>query len=80
MTPAQARAARAILRLSTKQVAQLAAVAPNTVNRVEQDDVGVRGPNPTTVNAIKRIYEERGIEFLSAQDSGIRIREGSKIG
>ena len=64
MKPFQARAARAILQLGVRDVAKLADVNPNTVSRVEQDDVGIRGPNAVTVQAIRRVYEERGIVFL----------------
>lgn len=64
MKPMQARAARAILQLGVREVAKLADVTPNTVSRVEQEDIGVRGPNPVTVHAIRRVYEEQGIVFL----------------
>jgi transcriptional regulator with XRE-family HTH domain len=74
MTPAQARAARAMLQLKTTEVATLAAVTPNTVSRVEQDNSGARGPNSTTVNAIRRVYEERGVEFLDGDYPGVRLR------
>jgi hypothetical protein len=73
----QARAARAMLRLGVREVAQLAKVTANTVSRVEQDDVGPRGPQPVTVEAIKRVYEERGIVFFSegpSPDGGIGVR------
>lgn len=65
MTPTQARAARAILKLGVREVAELANVTPNTVSRVEQDDAGPRGPQPITIDAIRRVYEARGIVFLS---------------
>lgn len=73
----QARAARAILKLGVREVAQLAKVTANTVSRVEQDDVGPRGPQPVTVEAIKRVYEQRGIIFFDegpAPPGGIGVR------
>jgi hypothetical protein len=60
----QARAARAILKLGVREVAELAKVTANTVSRVEQDEAGPRGPQPVTVEAIKRVYEARGIVFF----------------
>jgi transcriptional regulator with XRE-family HTH domain len=57
MTPSQARAARAMLKLGVREVADLAKVTPNTVSRVEQDDSGPRGPQAVTVDAIRRVYE-----------------------
>lgn len=68
MNSLQARAARAILKLGVREVAELAKVTPNTVSRIEQDDVGPRGPQPVTVDAIRRVYEARGIIFLAAGD------------
>lgn len=73
MLPAQARAARAMLQLKTTEVAAMAGVAPNTVTRVEQDSVAVRGPNASTVSTIRRFYEDRGIEFLDDDHPGLRL-------
>ncbi|WEX74828.1 helix-turn-helix domain-containing protein [Sinorhizobium numidicum] len=78
---AQARAARAILKLGVREVAQLAKVTANTVSRIEQDEVGPRGPQPVTVEAIRRVYEERGIVFFDegpAPDGGSGVRLGNK--
>lgn len=79
MSPSQARAARAILKLGVREVAELAKVTANTVSRLEQDEAGPRGPQPVTVDAIKRVYEERGIIFLDAGASpnggpGVRLK------
>jgi transcriptional regulator with XRE-family HTH domain len=79
VTPGQARAARAILKLGVREVAELAKVTANTVSRLEQDEAGPRGPQPITVDAIKRVYEERGIIFFDAGASpnggpGVRLK------
>lgn len=77
MNSVQARAARAILKLGVREVAELAKVTANTVSRVEQDDIGRRGPQPVTIEAIKRVYEERGIVFFDegpAPNGGIGVR------
>jgi hypothetical protein len=78
VNPAQARAARAILKLGVREVAELAKVTANTVSRVEQDEAGPRGPQPVTVEAIKRVYEDRGIIFFEADPApnggpGVRL-------
>jgi hypothetical protein len=78
VNPAQARAARAILKLGVREVAELAKVTANTVSRVEQDETGPRGPQPVTVEAIKRVYEDRGIIFFEADSApnggpGVRL-------
>jgi transcriptional regulator with XRE-family HTH domain len=75
----QARAARAILKLGVREVAQLAKVTANTVSRVEQDEFGPRGPQPVTVEAIKRVYEAHGIIFFDegpAPEGGVGVRLG----
>lgn len=79
MNPAQARAARAMLKLGVREVAELAKVTANTVSRVEQDDVGPRGPQPVTIEAIKRVYQEHGIVFVDegaspAGGKGVRLQ------
>ena len=82
MNSVQARAARAILKLGVREVADLAKVTANTVSRIEQDDTGRRGPQPVTIEAIKRVYEERGIIFFDegpAPDGGIGIRLAKKV-
>lgn len=80
MNPAQARAARAMLKLGVREVAEMAKVTANTVSRVEQDDIGPRGPQPVTIEAIKRVYQERGIIFLDEGESstggkGVRLEK-----
>lgn len=74
MTPGQARAARALLKLGVREVAELARVTPNTVSRVEQDEQGPRGAQPVTVDAIKRVYEAAGIEFIPENGGGAGVR------
>ncbi len=59
ITGAQARAARAMLRLTVAAVAQSADVAPNTVVRVEAD----KSVNTGTLNAIRTVYEAAGVRF-----------------
>ncbi|MGB8289656.1 XRE family transcriptional regulator (plasmid) [Rhizobium ruizarguesonis] len=66
-----------MLKLGVREVAELAKVTANTVSRVEQDDAGPRGPQPVTIDAIKRVYEERGIIFFeegSAPNGGKGVR------
>jgi hypothetical protein len=80
LIPSQARAARAILKLGVREVAELAKVTPNTVSRVEQDNLGARGPQPVTIDAIKRVYEDRGIVFIEEGPSpaggrGVRLEK-----
>jgi len=74
MTPEQARAARAILKLGVREVAELAKVTPNTVSRLEQDETGPRGPQPVTVEAVRRVYEAAGVQFIPENGGGAGVR------
>lgn len=74
MTPGQARAARALLKLGVREVAELAKVTPNTVSRIEQDDQGPRGAQPVTIEAIRRVYEAAGIQFIPENGAGAGVR------
>jgi transcriptional regulator with XRE-family HTH domain len=80
MNPSQARAARAMLKLGVRDVAELAKVTPNTVSRLEQDDQGARGPQPVTVDAVRRVYESRGVEFIpeNGGGAGVRLKKGHR--
>ncbi len=70
MTPAQARAARAILKVGVREVATQTGVTPNTVSRTEaQTPQSVRGPNTATIAVLKAWYESQGIQFLDAGDT-----------
>jgi len=55
----------------------VAKVTANTVSRVEQDDPGARAPQPVTIEAIKRVYEARGVIFFDegpAPNGGAGVR------
>jgi transcriptional regulator with XRE-family HTH domain len=65
-----------MLKLGVREVAELAKVTANTVSRVEQDDFGPRVPQPVTMEAIKRVYQERGIMFL---DEGVSVSGGKGV-
>jgi hypothetical protein len=43
-------------------------------SRVEQDDFGPRGPQRATVDAIRRVYEEKGIVFIPENGGGPGVR------
>lgn len=74
MTPAQARAARALLKLGVRDVAEMAKVTPNTVSRIEQDDQGPRGAQPVTIEAIRKVYEAAGVQFIPENGGGAGVR------
>jgi transcriptional regulator with XRE-family HTH domain len=63
-----------MLKMGVREIADLAKVTPNTVSRVEQDDFGPRGPQRVTVDAIRRVYEEKGIVFIPENGGGPGVR------
>src|SRR5258708_22459344 len=66
---AQARAARAMVRLTVSELANAAQVAPNTIVRFEAD----KGVNASSLTAIRRALEGRGIEFTNGDKPGVRL-------
>ncbi len=75
MTPEQARAARAILRVGVRDVAEATGVTPNTVSRIEAPtENGKRGPQASTIAAIRSWYETKNIEFIAENGGGPGVR------
>ena len=73
MTPAQCRAARALINWSTQQLASQAEVGVNTVNRFE----GGQDARMSSVDKIRAALESAGIAFIQRNGggSGVRLRE-----
>ncbi len=70
ITPAQIRAARALLRLDQADLADRAHVSVATVRRLESAGSAARVA-PTTVGEIRRALEAAGAEFITG---GVRRR------
>lgn len=75
MTPAQCRAARALLNLEQADVADRAGVARATLIDFEK---GQRAPRETTVAAIRTALEEAGVEFIAENGGGAGVRLRSR--
>ena len=75
MAPEQARAARAMLKVGVRDVAEATGVTPNTVSRIEAStDPSKRGPQASTVAVIKTWYENQGLEFIPENGGGPGVR------
>lgn len=62
MDSKQARAARAVLKMGVREIAELAGVTPNTISRIENGgDAKV-----STMKALREVYETMGIVFVDA--------------
>jgi len=83
MTPAQCRAARALLDWTQQKLANAAGIAVSTVAGFERS-LRVMGPetNKATthekIQAIQRALESAGIEFIDENGSGagVKFRKG----
>lgn len=69
ITGAQVRMARAGVRMSVRELAEAAKVAPNTVTRVE----AAQAVNTSTLTLLQQALERAGAEFSS--DGSVRLRE-----
>ncbi|MDO5370571.1 helix-turn-helix transcriptional regulator [Paracoccus sp. (in: a-proteobacteria)] len=71
MTPAQCRAARALLGLEQGDVAERAGIARATLIDFEKDQ---RTPRAATIAAIQTALEDAGVEFIADEGEGVGVR------
>lgn len=78
MTPAQCRAARALVRLSQGEVATAADVGAKTIADFERESG--RELHPRTLAAIRAALEAAGVEFIPENGSGpgVRLRKAER--
>ncbi len=69
LTNAQVRAARALLGWTAKQLAAKVGVHRNTISNIE---VGRYAP-PETMQAIKHVLQQAGVEFTNGKRPGVRL-------
>ena len=77
MTPAQCRAARALVRLSQDDLAEASKVAKATIAAFELDQ---RQPYPRTLVALRSALEDHGVVFIAENGggAGVRLRDMEK--
>ncbi len=73
ITSAQIRAARGLLDWSRKDLADHSGVSFASMMRLESFD-GVPSSNVRTLEAVKKAFEEAGIEFIGTPQSGAGVR------
>jgi predicted transcriptional regulator len=79
MTAGQLRAARALLGIDQKTLADMAGVSLPTIQRMEASEGIVRG-NVDTLTKIVDALNRAGVELLSAGGRGVRLKESSGHG
>ena len=75
LTPAQIRAARALLRWSQSDLAARSGVHVNPIKAFESER---SAPIWTTLNKLERALRKAGVEFIDQNDAkgpGVRLRE-----
>jgi transcriptional regulator with XRE-family HTH domain len=75
MTPAQCRAARALLDWTQVRLADAAGIGVATVTSFERS---WRVASPATIQAMQRALEDAGVEFIPENGSGegVRMKKG----
>lgn len=75
ITSGQIRAARALLRWSSQDLADASGIGITTIKRMEVMD-GVPAGNVRTLAALQSALEAAGIEFVGSPDKapGVRLR------
>ena len=73
LTPAQIRAARALLHWSAEDLARESAVGLATIRRAEnsQNETSMNAPNDL---AVRRALEAAGVEFIDENGGGPGVR------
>jgi DNA-binding transcriptional regulator YiaG len=72
MTPAQCRAARALIEMSLNHLAAAAVVPPAIVWDLE---AGVSAPSEANLHALRQVLEKGGVEFIDGDRPGVRLRK-----
>ncbi len=67
----QIAAARGLIGMSQAELAKLAGITPEALNRFEGGQT--KKPHRTTVDALRRVLEERNVEFLNGGSPGVRL-------
>jgi transcriptional regulator with XRE-family HTH domain len=79
MTSEQVRAARMLLRWEQKELARKSGISLPTIKRLESQP-GTLSAYADTIAAIRKAFEDQGIEFLNGDMPGARLRKGHKAG
>ncbi len=73
ITSSQIRAARALLDWTRSELSERSGVGISALMRFESAD-GVPAGNIKTIDAVKKAFEEAGIEFIGTPDSQAGVR------
>jgi predicted transcriptional regulator len=71
LTPAQIRAARAMLDWTQRELAERAGISKTGLNNIER---GSADPKASTLTAIWRAIEDAGVEFTNGDEPGVKLK------
>ena len=71
LTPAQIRAARAMLDWTQGELAKRAGISKTGLNNIER---GSADPKASTLTAIWRAIEDAGVEFTNGDEPGVKLK------
>jgi transcriptional regulator with XRE-family HTH domain len=74
-TPAQCRAARALLNWSQKDLSEASLVGTKTIADYER---GTRAPYDRTLRDLRETFEAAGIEFTNGDTPGLRLNPSQR--
>ena len=73
ITSGQIKAARALVGMTAAKLAELSGVPYTTVVRMESSD-GIPSGQVITLDAVQKVLEDAGIEFIGTPESGAGVR------
>ena len=73
VTSDQIRAARSLLRWTGKELAERSGVGFSTLMRLEAEE-GVPNAQAKTLEALRKAFEDAGIEFIGTPESGAGVK------
>jgi transcriptional regulator with XRE-family HTH domain len=71
ITPAQCRAARALVDITQDRLAELSGVSKRTIAHFE---AGQRTPIPANLSMLQQALEGAGVEFTNGGEPGVKLR------
>jgi hypothetical protein len=74
ITSEQVRAARALIRLEQRDLAETSKVSLPSIKRLETTP-GALSAQPRTIEAIRSALEAAGVEFTNGDQPGVRLRK-----
>jgi len=77
LSPAQCRAARALLNWSQEDLVRASGITKKTIADLER---GATMPRQQTQVQILAAFEQAGIEFLDGKQPGVRLKKTARAG